>query len=434
MNKTILYDLIERPATTLGHLLGLTKLTTLHDKWIQEAWDADTPQAMLAFRGSYKTTSVVILGIIRYLILYPKKRVLLIRKTQKGDSAPTLQTIARMLGMPGVQWFYEGIHEQPVFTITENNQVKVRLSTLPAHYKESSINAFGINDSITGTHGDVIITDDILNINDRISDAARTQTKNRFYELQNVIENTGDVKLIYTGTRWHQNDIWKTIKDIGADFHEYPASAYWTHLFPEEQLETKRRSMTPSLFAINYELTFEADVNLLFQNPNMTGVIDPELWRKGHWVYMHIDAAYGGKDTTAITIAQDNNRRGIILEGHVQKYLTRIKSLYNKYHCRSILCEKNADKGYLAEELRKYNTRSVAYNEKENKQIKIANYLLRAWDRLQWTPDSDPEYMAQILDWSDTSTGHDDAPDSAASIQRFFDSMRSIDMPKLTED
>jgi hypothetical protein len=434
VNKEILYDLLERPATTLGHLLGLTKLTDLHNKWITEAWDSDKPQAMLAFRGSYKTTAVVILGIIRYLILFPKKRILLIRKTQKGDASPTLQTISRMLEMDGVKWFYEGITGQSVFKIIKNTATQVRLSTLPLWYKEASISVYGINDSITGNHGDVIVTDDILNIQDRVSAAARQQTLNRFYELQNVIENTGDVKLIYNGTRWHKDDIWQTIENIGAEFHEYPASKYWELLFPKEQLDIKYRSMTPALYAINYELSYATDDSLLFQNPNMDGKMNTEGWRQGEWCYIHIDAAYGGKDFSALTLAQGNNRLGLIWQEHIQRHIPEIVRLYRQYKCRGIICETNADKGYVAEELKKYNLSVISYSEKENKQIKIANYLLRSWNKLHWCPETSPEYMSQILDWTDDSNGHDDAPDSASSLQRYLDNRRAPEMPKMTEE
>lgn len=419
-NQKTLNDLIYRPATTLGRLCGYDRLTALHDAWIRQAWDSDGPQAMLAFRGSYKTSAVIIIGIIRYLILFPDRRVILVRKTQMADAAPTLQTISRLMGLEIVRLFFTDIHGGE-FRITENTQTRLRLSTLPAWYKEGSVNAFGIGDSITGTHGDAVVTDDILNINDRVSAAARQKTLNSFYELQNIIENTGRVKQIFNGTRWHPQDVWEAVSKAGAEFHEYPASLYWNGLFPEGELEKKKASMTPALFAINYELTFMKDESLLFQDPDMSGVIDGELWRTGQWAVMHVDAAYGGSDTTALTVAQGDNRLGRLWEGHVQNRVAEIAGLYRKYRCQAVYCENNSDKGYLARELEKAGLGVVKYHERENKAVKIATYLYPPWKNLKWCPETDAEYMAQVLDWSETAKGHDDAPDSAASVQRIVD-------------
>ena len=423
-NSKTLEDLILRPATTLGRLCGFDKLAALHDRWIREAWDSDKPTAMLAFRGSYKTSAVIIVGIIRRLILFPDRRILLIRKTQKGDASPTLQTIARLMANEYARLFFRDIHGFD-FSVTENTQTRFRLSTLPDHFKEASINAFGIGDSITGTHGDDIVTDDILNISDRVSAAARQQTLNSYYELQNIIENTGNVKQIHNGTRWHPQDVWSAIARSDAEFHEYPASGYWNLLFPPEELEKKRASMTPALFAINYELSFLKDESLLFQDPDMTGSIDGELWRKGNWAVMHIDAAYGGSDTTALTVAQGDNRLGRLWEGHVQNRIGEIAGLYRLYNCRAVHCESNADKGYLARELGKAGLNAVQYHERETKAVKIANRLFPVWKKLKWCPETDAEYMAQVLDWSESAKGHDDAPDSAATIQRIVDTAGS---------
>jgi hypothetical protein len=65
----------------LGRLLGYDKLTPLHDRWIRECWDTMGSHALMAYRGSYKTTAVVTVGIIRYFLFFPDSRILVIRKT-----------------------------------------------------------------------------------------------------------------------------------------------------------------------------------------------------------------------------------------------------------------------------------------------------------------------------------------------------------------
>jgi len=58
------------------------------------------------------------------------------------------------------------------------------------------------------------------------------------------------------------------------------------------------------------------------------------------------------------------------------------------------------------------------YSEHMNKHIKISTYLKSAWNDIYWTPETDPNYIEQIVDYQENQ-GHDDAPDSAAcTVQR----------------
>ena len=52
-----------------------------------------------------------------------------------------------------------------------------------------------------------------------------------------------------------------------------------------------------------------------------------------------------------------------------------------------------------------------------NKFIKISTYLRKYWHLIIWLEDTDKEYIAEILDYTENAE-HDDAPDSAASLLR----------------
>ena len=174
--------------------------------------------------------------------------------------------------------------------------------------------------------------------------------------------------------------------------------------------------MTASLFAANYELKHIADEDALFTNPNFTD--------KTETIYngiCHIDAAYGGGDGTALTIAKKTDK-GFVLFGkrwnkHVDDCLNEIDMLIEKYRGGSISCEKNADKGYLAKELRRRKHVVNEYQETTNKFIKISTHLRSNWGKIEFLEDTDPEYINEILDYTEDAE-HDDAPDSAASILR----------------
>jgi hypothetical protein len=116
---------------------------------------------------------------------------------------------------------------------------------------------------------------------------------------------------------------------------------------------------------------------------------------------------------------------GWLYEGNVHNWYDFIVRKCHEYRCTEILSETNADKGYLARDLRKLGLKTRTYNENMNKAIKISTYLYESWHDLIWDEETDTEYMNQILDWRHDGTGHDDAPDSAASLCRFLKKQQS---------
>jgi phage terminase large subunit-like protein len=52
-----------------------------------------------------------------------------------------------------------------------------------------------------------------------------------------------------------------------------------------------------------------------------------------------------------------------------------------------------------------------------NKHIKISTYLKENWGKVLFLDATDPEYIAEILDYTEHAA-HDDCPDSLASAIR----------------
>jgi hypothetical protein len=277
---------------------------------------------------------------------------------------------------------------------------------------EANITAYGIGTAITGGHTDVIIADDIITLEDRTSRAERESVKEHIRELAANIIDPGKLT-IWLGTKWAQSDGWDVIEEF-TEVKKFPVEKY--NFLPEEEIEEKRRRLTPFLFAVNYSLELMADESLMFQEPKW-GYFDPESWRTMP-VIGHLDCAYGGDDTCALTFKAENHMIGFSHDGHVQGWYDFIKAQYNKYHCRKILLETNSDKGYVAKELRAMGLNSHTYTESDNKSVKISTYLYGAWHDLIWDEGTDPVYMEQILDYRPSGGGHDDAPDSAACLCR----------------
>ena len=126
---------------------------------------------------------------------------------------------------------------------------------------------------------------------------------------------------------------------------------YQTGLISREELEQIRQTMTNSLFSANYELRHIASENVLFENPQFFS--EEEKLFNG---VSHIDASYGGADGTAFTIIKKTATKYMYLvsvfQKHIDDCINEIEIYIKKYLAGSIYCEDNADKGYLAKDLR----------------------------------------------------------------------------------
>lgn len=148
---------------------------------------------------------------------------------------------------------------------------------------------------------------------------------------------------------------------------------------------------------------------------------DETLLRDG---IAHIDAAYGGEDYTAFTCAKRTGDSitlyGKIWHQHVDTVLDFCISEAKRLMCAPILTETNADKGYLAKEIHRKGYRALTYAEDMNKFVKISTYLRKWWKNIRFLHGTDKSYVGQIMSYT-IEAEHDDAPDSAANVCRWYD-------------
>ena len=272
----------------------------------------------------------------------------------------------------------------------------------------------GIRASITGKHSFYVITDDICNKDDRESRAERERTKRQYDELQNIRNRGG--RIINLGTPWHKDDVFSKMPNIRK------FDCWQTGLLSKEKIEELRQSMAPSLFAANYELKHIASSEVIFETaPKFTDSALPILHGCAH-----VDAAYGGGDYTAFTCGKrDWHSNTIYLYGRlwhcaVDKVMDQIIAESNRLKCAPIRCERNGDKGFLVKEFMKRHHYALGYDEHMNKFIKISTYLKKWWPNIVFLEGTDPEYIDQILDYTENAE-HDDAPDSAACVCRILE-------------
>lgn len=394
-----------RPAA-IGRMIGFKDLTDeLHGKWMQNIIYGDTDYTLQAHRLSYKSSCLSV-ALAMWCVLNHGKNAIFMRKTDT-DVIESIAQAQKVMENEAFRHMAEILMDSPVY-LTTGNASNMTVSTYDSPRGAEQLVGCGCGGSLTGKHANLIVCDDVVNLQDRISKAEREKTKAIVRELRNIV--TRDGRIVFIGTPWHKEDAFSLV----ATPERF--DCYSTGLISEEKLKNLREAMTASLFAANYELRHIASDDVIFTSPQ-TGA-DPALAEQG---ICHIDASYGGEDGTAFTICKKSGGKyyiyGRLWQKHVDDCLPEIIRLRKAFNAGIIYCERNADKGYLAKTLRDKGERADTYHEKTNKFVKITSYLKSEWKNVVFVAGTDAEYINQICDYTENAE-HDDAPDSAASIVR----------------
>ena len=413
-------EAIRKHPHLLGHIAGFKLLTEVHSQWIRYIWDCNNEfRGLQAHRGSYKSTAVVEIGTIWWLLFHPNERICIIRKTFT-DAAEAVATIEKIMRMPEIRELFRFLHEEyPEFRICRKE--KLEFTFKKTNTPEGSVEPKGLDAGLTGHHYDRIVCDDITTLKDRISRAERERTKEIFREITtNIIDPGKPVSLI--GTPWHKEDVWLSWSGEKPPW-KHPCkkySIYDVSILTEDQIAQKKLETTPSLWAANYELVHVSSDDALFSDPIM-----------GTWMESnteapraHIDAAYGGSDACALTIMARRHDGfiqaiGFLYRGNIKDWMHGIETILRQYRCRKVYVEENSDKGWTRDMLKARGFSVHSYQENMQKQYKISTFLYELWPKLIWDEDTDLNYLSQVEDWTYHSKDQDDAPDSASSLIRY---------------
>ena len=410
MNRQDAVRFLVRNPEVFGRMVGFTKLTELHRDWMRKMISGTGDMTLQGHRGSYKTTCLSIVLVI-LIIVFPNKRILFARKTD-DDVKEIINQARKILQNAKTVYLVSQIYGVTL-KMTTDNAMEISTNLTTDSRGTSQLVGMGIGGSITGKHFDFIFTDDIINLKDRKSKAERERTKLIYQELVNIV-NRPSGRIINTGTPWHTEDAFCLMPE------PEKWDCYHTGLMTPEEIADKRQKMAPSLFAANYELVHIAAEDALFKTaPRFFS--DPSMLRDG---LAHIDAAYGGEDYTAFTCGKRIGDRlymfGRMWHGHADTVLDYCAAKAKELMCAPIWCEKNADKGYLAQQIKALGVPAFPYTEHENKYVKISTFLRKWWEQIEWLEGTDREYLNQILSYTEDAE-HDDAPDSAACVCRILD-------------
>lgn len=371
---------------------------------------------MQAHRGSYKTTAIIIVGAIWYLTFVNYDHTIGTLRKSDTEAQKIGRTVREHFEGPNLRVVYEYLFRIKSLKTSSWSNSSITLSVKKSHTPEGSFEARGKSTSITGTHWDVILPDDLVTLKDRVSQAERESTKEIIYELENNVLNPGGL-ICYSGTPWHKMDAWEKMpKPV-----QYPiGSIALPHVTPE--YIKKLKSRTPaSLYAANYELKHIASEKAEFSDP----IYGP--WpARSKKVTAWLDPSYSGADTTALCIYAESKEgthhvRGFVWPEHVEQCYVKIINRLQKYNAGTLYVETNADKGYSKKDLSLKWTPVIGRNENANKHVKITSFIKKNWDKLLFADDMEEEdenlFIAQVLDYQE-GLEPDDAPDAMASLLR----------------
>lgn len=398
----------------IGRAVGFRDLTEMHGEWIREMVFGKEDYTLQAHRGSYKSSCLAV-AISMLMVIFPKRNIIFLRKTD-DDVAEMMRMVSKILKSETMACIVSSVYNGLELSLTAETTEQISTNLWTSPMGSPQLLGLGIRASITGKHAFYVITDDICNKEDRASRAERERTKTQYDELQNIRNRGG--RIINLGTPWHKQDVFCKMPNI----HRY--DCYTTGLISPEKLQELRNAMPPFLFAANYELQHIASADAVFTTPPMF-MNDESLLYDGRG---HIDAAYGGSDYTAFTCARIQEDGTIAMYGKlwqkdVMSVMDFIMEEARRLRCTIIACEENGDRGFVKNEIIRRGGWGRTYMESQNKAIKIETYLKQAWDRIRFLEGTDRAYIDQILDFTEYAE-HDDAPDSAATVCRYFETHR----------
>lgn len=285
------------------------------------------------------------------------------------------------------------------------------------------------NPSVNGFCGALII-DDAISASKVIYQRAREDCIQKYEDVLKTRLRRSDVPIIHIGQRLDEDDLSAYIIKNESDSYDVVTIAAMENDISvwEEKISTndllKLKQRRPSVFYSQYQQQPNKNLYSKFKNPKYTD--DESLIYDG---VAHVDASYGGTDFTAFTVMKELPGGQIIAYGnlwseHIENKTVEIINIRKRLRAGTLYLENNADKGYSEKEFAKRGEFVSGYHESMNKYYKIMTYLYSRWEDIIWLSSTNPDYISQIQAYDENAT-HDDAPDSASSLIRTFESCSS---------
>lgn len=473
--KQEVVNLMTNEAHIVGHMLGTgyDLLEPIHGEWIRN-WITNPLNFKVtvhqAHRDSYKTTCLR-LFIAELIILEPLTTIVLLRKSEDAVKE-VVNGVSKILDTPLFQTFanilYPDVALKGGFKKSTDTALCIDSNLNTSLSGEFQLRALGLGSPLTGKHAKIIITDDIVTTDDRESEAERKNTIAKYQELMNVLSNNkgfSDTRILNIGTPWHEEDAFRLmerglkpkdesyekiesviseskdpeqiarLKEVlrKADMKrgKFVYNCYQTGLMSIEDIEWKKQVLNDDvLFAANYLLSLVSDEEKPFKRINNVGNYTKDFFNDCWQVVGHIDCAYGGDDSTSLSIGGfDYDNFNTVVYGRrwdkipIDKNYLEVADLLWSCNCNILYMEKNADKGLMGDKFRELGFDVRPYHESMNKHTKIVSTIRPFWREsgneilpcVQFVAETDEAYLSQIYDYK-KGVKHDDCPDNLACL------------------
>lgn len=306
-------------------------------------------------RESLKTTFFVESYLTKKILDEPGCRILLITESYWPHAPQRVNVIKQYLKSPEAEEYCPGIGARvKSATVWTQSAISIPTPTGPRTTKEYNLVAAGIDQPQTGGHFDYIVIDDAVMDDDAKSEAVRAQKRAWLPNIFSMAEN--HTQIIFVGTRWHPDDLYKTIIKDYPQFVMYkqgiynPDGSLWLAEFYEERLPILKKH--PIHFSHQYlnEAIAGDDKRVYLEWFKDTPMPDRDNFAL---IVIGIDPAFGEKDETKLCfkaaavlgVDKENNvwlLDGALSRGSLEKFKdNEVRRLYRRWLPQYVRIENN---------------------------------------------------------------------------------------------
>jgi len=333
----------------------------LHGEVIAElrSIQADESRIFLLPRGHLKTSLITIAWVIWQILKNQNIRIAIVHAAYSEAVRIMNEIKAHLADERLVKLFGEILYENPrqQSPVWREEKINVKQTFVVSGYTVCIYSIFG---HITGSHYDIMIFDDIQDIENTESMEMIKKVCYRIVNCDSVLDSArprclyGGIK-IFVGTRWHRDDAWKWLTDLGVktmtkgcavnsagqecEIDDPDARPILPELWSIDKLKSRRKLAGSRFFALQYYNKVIADSDITFDR-DWIEYYDNDVKYKKIWIMCDPAISLGRlNDDTVINVTgkpQDDElplhcigSEGIRLK--VQAVVDRIFTLYKYY-------------------------------------------------------------------------------------------------------
>lgn len=320
----------------------------------------------------------------------------------------------------------------PDFEMNENKQAAGEWYTVAG----GKVLAAGIKGGVTGYGANLMLIDDpVKDFEQATSDIIQEKIWNRYRaDIRSRLYPGAAIVVIMT--RWASNDLagrlvlqegllsdggkWDVLSlpILGAD-----GKSLWPEAYPMPEIQDIRESVGEKIFQALYQQTPVDLIDRIFADPIFREAPDG-MPRIGY-----LDPAFGGNDYCALTtggLSDPENPKdskayitgGYVWRSQIDKSYDTIERIYKQEKLRRLWIESNQAQRILKYELEKRGLLIGLIDSVRDKHFRIINYAKQNWESIYFAKSVTPEYMKQLLGYTELSKDKDAADSLAGLIQQ----------------